>query len=49
MKVLELFSGVGGMHFALEKAGIQSEVVAAIDISDVPVLLSNSVLNEKKR
>ena len=34
VKVLELFSGVGGMHFAMDKAGIEAEVVA-IDINDV--------------
>lgn len=38
MKVLELFSGIGGMHFALQKA-IQDEekvkVVAAIDINQI--------------
>ena len=34
--VLELFSGIGGMHFALREAGIASaEVGAAMDISDV--------------
>ena len=33
--VLELFSGVGGMHYALNEAGVEAEVVAAMDISDV--------------
>jgi tRNA (cytosine38-C5)-methyltransferase len=36
MKILELFSGIGGMHFALDKAGVEAEVISAIDISDVP-------------
>ncbi|TRY79898.1 hypothetical protein TCAL_10044 [Tigriopus californicus] len=36
MKVLELFSGMGGMHYALMDAGVTFEVVAALDISEVP-------------
>ena len=33
---LELFSGIGGMHFALRETGITNvEVAAAMDISDV--------------
>ena len=35
LKVLELFSGVGGMHFALQKASTDYKVVAAMDISEV--------------
>ena len=37
LKVLELFSGIGGMHYALKTAcpGDRSEVVAAVDISEV--------------
>ena len=35
VKVLELFSGIGGMHFALNVAQIEAEIVAAIDISEV--------------
>jgi Site-specific DNA methylase len=35
MKVLELFSGMGGMHYALMDAGVTFEVVAALDISEV--------------
>ncbi|KAL3321018.1 Eukaryotic translation initiation factor 2 subunit 1 [Cichlidogyrus casuarinus] len=34
LRVLELFSGIGGMHNALKKAGIDFEVVAALDIHD---------------
>lgn len=34
--VLELFSGIGGMHFALREAGVpNAKVAAALDISDV--------------
>ena len=35
VKVLELFSGIGGMHYALQSAQIEAEVVAAVDISEV--------------
>ncbi len=40
LKVLELFSGIGGMHYALEKSkglipGFDYSIVRAIDISDV--------------
>ncbi len=35
LRVLELFSGIGGMHFALEAAGVHAEVVAAMEVSDV--------------
>ncbi|ESN93362.1 hypothetical protein HELRODRAFT_89038 [Helobdella robusta] len=35
LKVLELYSGIGGMHFALNESGIKHEVVAAIDINPV--------------
>ncbi|KAM8880903.1 tRNA (cytosine(38)-C(5))-methyltransferase isoform 1-T1 [Synchiropus picturatus] len=33
LRVLELYSGIGGMHFALKNSGISAEVVAAIDIN----------------
>ena len=34
--VLELFSGIGGMHFALREAGVtNAKIAAAMDISDV--------------
>ncbi len=35
LRVLELFSGIGGMHFALGRTGLDFEVVAAVDINDV--------------
>ena len=35
LEVMERFSGIGGMHYALRKADIEAEVVAAMDISDV--------------
>ena len=40
IKVLELFSGIGGMHFALKEAekylnGVKFEISRAIDISDI--------------
>lgn len=33
MRVLELYSGIGGMHYALQESGIKGDVVAAIDIN----------------
>ncbi|XP_037550321.1 tRNA (cytosine(38)-C(5))-methyltransferase [Nematolebias whitei] len=33
VRVLELYSGVGGMHFALKESGVPAQVVAAIDIN----------------
>ncbi|KAL0130204.1 hypothetical protein PUN28_002057 [Cardiocondyla obscurior] len=35
MRVLELYSGIGGMHYALRESGVAAEVVAAIDINPV--------------
>ncbi|XP_029672129.1 tRNA (cytosine(38)-C(5))-methyltransferase isoform X2 [Formica exsecta] len=35
MKVLELYSGIGGMHYALRESGVAAKVVAAIDINPV--------------
>ncbi|XP_059828165.1 tRNA (cytosine(38)-C(5))-methyltransferase isoform X2 [Hypanus sabinus] len=35
MKVLELYSGIGGMHYALKESCISAEVVAAVDINTV--------------
>ncbi|XP_022620798.1 tRNA (cytosine(38)-C(5))-methyltransferase isoform X2 [Seriola dumerili] len=33
LRVLELYSGIGGMHYALKESGIPGQVVAAIDIN----------------
>ncbi|KAM9847950.1 tRNA (cytosine(38)-C(5))-methyltransferase [Aulostomus maculatus] len=33
LHVLELYSGIGGMHYALNESGIAAEVVMAIDIN----------------
>nr|CAD7428531.1 unnamed protein product [Timema monikensis] len=33
MRVLELYSGIGGMHYALNESGVDVEVVAAADIN----------------
>ncbi|XP_077364447.1 tRNA (cytosine(38)-C(5))-methyltransferase isoform X6 [Festucalex cinctus] len=33
LRVLELYSGIGGMHYALKQSGISAQVVAAIDIN----------------
>nr|BAW19576.1 DNA (cytosine-5-)-methyltransferase 2 [Gnatocerus cornutus] len=35
MKVLELFSGIGGMHFALKCSGVEGEIKASIDINPI--------------
>ncbi|KAJ2356531.1 hypothetical protein GGF43_002010 [Coemansia sp. RSA 2618] len=35
LRVAEFYSGIGGMHFALKEAGIDSQVVRAFDISTV--------------
>ncbi|XP_069314859.1 tRNA (cytosine(38)-C(5))-methyltransferase isoform X3 [Eulemur rufifrons] len=35
LRVLELYSGVGGMHHALRESGIPAQVVAAIDVNTV--------------
>lgn len=35
MRVLELYSGIGGMHYACKESGIPHEVVAAVDINTV--------------
>ncbi|XP_005856787.2 PREDICTED: tRNA (cytosine(38)-C(5))-methyltransferase isoform X1 [Myotis brandtii] len=35
LRVLELYSGVGGMHQALRESSIPAHVVAAIDVNDV--------------
>ncbi|XP_051910892.1 tRNA (cytosine(38)-C(5))-methyltransferase [Hippocampus zosterae] len=33
LRVLELYSGIGGMHYSLKQSGISAHVVAAIDIN----------------
>ncbi|XP_036935404.1 tRNA (cytosine(38)-C(5))-methyltransferase [Acanthopagrus latus] len=33
LRVLELYSGIGGMHYAVQESGIPVQVVAAIDIN----------------
>ncbi|KAL6069281.1 hypothetical protein STEG23_019740 [Scotinomys teguina] len=35
LRVLELYSGIGGMHHALRESGIPGHVVAAIDVNTV--------------
>ncbi|KAJ8276924.1 hypothetical protein GJAV_G00069420 [Gymnothorax javanicus] len=33
LRVLELFSGIGGMHYALKECGVPAQVVAAVDVN----------------
>ena len=33
MNVIELYSGIGGMHYALKASGINGKIVAAVDIN----------------
>ncbi|XP_006894358.1 PREDICTED: tRNA (cytosine(38)-C(5))-methyltransferase [Elephantulus edwardii] len=35
LRVLELYSGIGGMHHALRESGVPAHVVAAIDVNTV--------------
>uniref|UniRef100_A0A8C8UQY6 tRNA aspartic acid methyltransferase 1 n=1 Tax=Peromyscus maniculatus bairdii TaxID=230844 RepID=A0A8C8UQY6_PERMB len=35
LRVLELYSGIGGMHHALRESGIPAHVVAAVDVNTV--------------
>ncbi|XP_005387021.1 PREDICTED: tRNA (cytosine(38)-C(5))-methyltransferase isoform X2 [Chinchilla lanigera] len=35
LRVLELYSGIGGMHHALRESGIPAQVVAAVDVNTV--------------
>lgn len=35
LRVLEFYSGIGGLHYSLRQAGILAEVVEAFDINDV--------------
>ncbi|OAD55742.1 tRNA (cytosine-5-)-methyltransferase [Eufriesea mexicana] len=41
MRVLELYSGIGGMHYALQESGIKGEVIAAVDINTI----ANNIYN----
>ncbi|ORZ32655.1 S-adenosyl-L-methionine-dependent methyltransferase [Catenaria anguillulae PL171] len=41
LRVLEFYSGIGGMHYALKDAGIDAQIVAAFEVFDV----ANSVYN----
>ena len=45
LKVLELFSGIGGMHFALKTSGVPGSIVAALEINNV----ANSVYEVNNR
>nr|XP_046148407.1 tRNA (cytosine(38)-C(5))-methyltransferase [Oncorhynchus gorbuscha] len=33
LRVLELYSGIGGMHYALTESGVTAKVVAAVDVN----------------
>ncbi|KAJ3611232.1 hypothetical protein NHX12_021248 [Muraenolepis orangiensis] len=33
LRVLELYSGMGGMHYALKESGVAAQVVAAVDVN----------------
>ncbi|KAI8124210.1 tRNA (cytosine(38)-C(5))-methyltransferase [Lucilia cuprina] len=35
LKILELFSGIGGMHFAFKYSKLNGQVMAAMDINTV--------------
>ncbi|XP_076545343.1 tRNA (cytosine(38)-C(5))-methyltransferase isoform X2 [Osmia lignaria lignaria] len=35
MRVLELYSGIGGMHYALQESGVEGNIVAAVDINTI--------------
>lgn len=35
LKILELYSGIGGMHFALKESKVPGEIIAAADINTV--------------
>uniref|UniRef100_A0A3P8SUK0 tRNA (cytosine(38)-C(5))-methyltransferase n=1 Tax=Amphiprion percula TaxID=161767 RepID=A0A3P8SUK0_AMPPE len=39
LRVLELYSGIGGMHYALQESDMPSQVVAAIDINTTANLI----------
>ncbi|KAF7989364.1 hypothetical protein HCN44_008038 [Aphidius gifuensis] len=35
MRILELYSGIGGMHYALKESGVPGEIIAAIEINTI--------------
>ncbi|KAK2575123.1 hypothetical protein KPH14_008844 [Odynerus spinipes] len=35
MRILELYSGIGGMHYAFQESGVAGNIVAAVDINPV--------------
>ncbi|XP_029935725.1 tRNA (cytosine(38)-C(5))-methyltransferase [Myripristis murdjan] len=35
LRVLELYSGIGGMHYALKESGVPAQVVAAVDVNTI--------------
>ncbi|XP_006813977.1 tRNA (cytosine(38)-C(5))-methyltransferase-like [Saccoglossus kowalevskii] len=35
LRVLELYSGIGGMHYAVKESGVSADVVAAVDINTI--------------
>jgi site-specific DNA-cytosine methylase len=37
LRVLEFFSGIGGMHFSLALSGVPADVLAAFDINRIIV------------
>uniref|UniRef100_A0A5K3FMT7 tRNA (Cytosine(38)-C(5))-methyltransferase n=1 Tax=Mesocestoides corti TaxID=53468 RepID=A0A5K3FMT7_MESCO len=45
MRVLELYSGIGGMHAALSRSGLAFEIVRALDINDLANRVYNKAFN----
>uniref|UniRef100_A0A0X3PPA4 DNA (Cytosine-5)-methyltransferase n=1 Tax=Schistocephalus solidus TaxID=70667 RepID=A0A0X3PPA4_SCHSO len=43
MRVLELYSGIGGMHLALSASSLDFEIVKALDINDTANKVYNSI------
>ncbi|KAB0793496.1 hypothetical protein PPYR_13116 [Photinus pyralis] len=39
MKILELYSGIGGMHFSFKESGLEGEVIASVDINQTANLV----------
>ncbi|KAK4874222.1 hypothetical protein RN001_013582 [Aquatica leii] len=35
MKILELYSGIGGMHLSLKESGVSGQIVASVDINQM--------------